>query len=110
MLAIDDISFSVERGRFVSIVGPSGCGKSTLLMCVAGLARPSAGKVYLAGTEVTGPPKNLTVLFQEYNKSLLAWRSVLKNVRLGLEGRGAMARAEIDARARLFLDLVGLRA
>ena len=86
--ALGDVSFRVEAGQFVSVVGPSGCGKSTLLQCLAGLLRPTAGHVLFDGREVTGPPEGLILLFQEYNRSLMAWRTVLGNVRFALEGRG----------------------
>ena len=109
LVALGSVSFRVEAGQFVSIVGPSGCGKSTLLQCIAGLSRPSAGRVLLHGREVTGPPEGLILLFQEYNKSLMAWRSVLRNVRFGLENRAGMSRVEMDAEARRYLELVGLK-
>ena len=105
--ALGDVSFRVEAGQFVSVVGPSGCGKSTLLQCLAGLLRPTSGQVLFDGREVTGPPEGLILLFQEYNRSLMAWRSVLGNVRFALEGRGR-SRAEMDAEARRYLELVGL--
>ncbi|MEK7364711.1 MAG: ABC transporter ATP-binding protein [candidate division NC10 bacterium] len=109
VVALGSVSFRVESGQFVSIVGPSGCGKSTLLQCIAGLSRPSAGRVLLHGREVTGPPEGLILLFQEYNKSLMAWRSVLRNVRFGLENRSGMSRPEMDAEARRYIELVGLK-
>ena len=105
--ALGDVSFRVEAGQFVSVVGPSGCGKSTLLQCLAGLLRPTSGRVLFDGREVTGPPEGLILLFQEYNRSLMAWRSVLGNVRFALEGRGG-SRAEMNAEARRYLELVGL--
>jgi NitT/TauT family transport system ATP-binding protein len=108
VIAIGDVSFRVEAHQFVSIVGPSGCGKSTLLQCVAGLMRPTAGTVILEGREVTGPPEGLILLFQEYNKSLMAWRSVLGNVRFGLETRPGMTPSGRDAEARHYIELVGL--
>lgn len=106
-LAIEDVSFSVNEGEFVSLVGPSGCGKTSLLMCIAGLLAPSAGRVAVKGAEVAGPPKNLVLVFQEYNKSLFAWRTVLGNVLFGLEAKG---RAPLDAEAkgRWLIGLVGL--
>lgn len=108
VVALGDVSFRVEAGQFIAIVGPSGCGKSTLLLCVAGLMRPTGGAILVDGRPVTGPPENLILVFQEYNKSLMAWRTVLRNVRFGLEGRGR-PRAEMDAEARRALELVGLR-
>src|SRR3990170_1230609 len=105
--ALEEGSLGVDAGQFIAIVGPSGCGKSTLLLCVAGLMRPTAGAILLDGRPVTGPPENLILVFQEYNKSLMAWRTVLRNVRFGLEGRGRAA-AEVDAEARRALALVGL--
>jgi NitT/TauT family transport system ATP-binding protein len=105
--ALGDVSFRVEPGQFVSVVGPSGCGKSTLLQCLAGLLRPTAGQVLFEGREVTGPPEGLILLFQEYNRSLMAWRTVLGNVRFALEGRGG-SRGALDAEARRYLELVGL--
>jgi NitT/TauT family transport system ATP-binding protein len=107
VLALADVSFRVEAGQLSAIVGPSGCGKSTLLLCIAGLLRPTAGTVLVGGREVTGPPEDLILVFQEYNKSLMAWRTVLRNVRFGLEGRGR-SRAAIEAEARRALELVGL--
>ncbi len=106
-LAIGNITCQVEAGEFVSFVGPSGCGKTTLLMSIAGLLAPSSGRVVVNGKEVTGPPANLVLLFQEYNKSLFAWRSVLGNVRFGLDARGASGR-DADGKARALIELVGL--
>jgi NitT/TauT family transport system ATP-binding protein len=106
-LAIGDVSCSVEAGEFVSFVGPSGCGKTTLLMSIAGLLAPSGGRVVVNGKEVAGPPPNLVLLFQEYNKSLFAWRSVLGNVRFGLEARGARS-ADAAKKACSLIELVGL--
>jgi len=106
-IAIGDISCQVEAGEFVSFVGPSGCGKTTLLMSIAGLLAPSAGRVIVNGKDVTGPPPNLVLLFQEYNKSLFAWRTVLGNVCFGLEARGNHA-ADARTKAQSLIELVGL--
>jgi NitT/TauT family transport system ATP-binding protein len=105
--AIGNISCAIEAGEFVSFVGPSGCGKTTLLMSIAGLLEPTAGRVRIKGVEVKGPPPNLVLVFQEYNKSLFAWRTVLGNVLFGLEARRARA-ANGERKARELLALVGL--
>ncbi|MGB7951794.1 MAG: ABC transporter ATP-binding protein [Candidatus Binatia bacterium] len=107
-LAIGDISCRVEPGEFVSFVGPSGCGKTTLLMTIAGLIAPTTGRVLVKGREVSGPPPDLVLVFQEFNKSLFAWRSVLGNVRFGLTARRKKAR-ESEAKARSLIELVGLK-
>jgi NitT/TauT family transport system ATP-binding protein len=106
--AISNISCQVEPGEFVSFVGPSGCGKTTLLMTIAGLLAPSGGRVTVNGKEVSGPPPDLVLLFQEYNKSLFAWRTVLGNVRFGLEARGDRSSHAVG-KARALIDLVGLK-
>ncbi|HWO43681.1 MAG TPA: ABC transporter ATP-binding protein [Candidatus Eisenbacteria bacterium] len=106
-LAIEEISCRVEPGEFVSFVGPSGCGKTTLLMSIAGLLPPTSGRITVKGEEVNGPPSNLVLVFQEFNKSLFAWRSVLGNVLFGLEAKGDRTRSA-KAKARSLLDLVGL--
>ena len=109
-VAIGNITCQVETGEFVSFVGPSGCGKTTLLMSIAGLLAPSSGRVIVNGKEVNGPPANLVLLFQEYNKSLFAWRSVLGNVRFGLAARGARTTAAAaEDKARKLIELVGLK-
>ena len=107
-LAIGNITCQVEAGEFVSFVGPSGCGKTTLLMLIAGLLAPSSGRVVVNGIKVAGPPPNLVLLFQEYNKSLFAWRSVLGNVRFGLDARGDRP-SDAEGRARALVELVGLK-
>lgn len=106
-VAIGNISCRVEPGEFVSFVGPSGCGKTTLLMTIAGLLAPSAGRVVVNGKDVSGPPSDLVLLFQEYNKSLFAWRTVLGNVRFGLEARGDRSSHAVG-KARSLIELVGL--
>jgi NitT/TauT family transport system ATP-binding protein len=107
-VAIGNITCQVEAGEFVSFVGPSGCGKTTLLMSIAGLLSPSTGRVLVNGKEVSGPPADLVLLFQEYNKSLFAWRTVLGNVCFGLEARGNHS-ADAQKRARALVELVGLK-
>jgi len=106
--AIGDISCGIEAGEFVSFVGPSGCGKTTLLLSIAGLLPPTSGRVVVKGKAIEGPPPNLVLVFQEYNKSLFAWRSVLGNVRFGLEARGERA-SPADGKARALIELVGLK-
>ena len=106
-VAVQEISFEVDKEEFVSFVGPSGCGKTTLLMCIAGLIPPSSGAVKVKGVEINGPPQNLVLVFQEYNKSLFAWRSVMGNVLFGLEVRGRISR-DAEDKARHLIDLVGL--
>ncbi|HEX2932555.1 MAG TPA: ABC transporter ATP-binding protein [Candidatus Binatia bacterium] len=106
--AIGDISCQVEAGEFVSFVGPSGCGKTTLLMSIAGLLAPTSGRVIVKGRDVIGPPANLVLLFQEYNRSLFAWRTVLGNVNFGLEARGDHS-ANAAIKAHNLIELVGLK-
>ncbi|MCT7660694.1 ABC transporter ATP-binding protein [Mycobacterium deserti] len=101
-----DLSLSVAAGEFVSIVGRSGTGKTTLLRVLGGLLRPTRGTILLNGHAVTGPPADAVVVFQDYANALLPWRTVRRNVALGLEGRmGARQRNE---RVDEALRMVGL--
>ena len=79
--ALEEISFTVDDGEFISIVGPSGCGKSTLLSIVAGLDRPTGGAVYLDGEKVTGISPRIGYMLQK--DQLLPWRTIWKNVTRG---------------------------
>jgi len=107
--AIGDLTFDANEGEFISIVGPSGCGKTTLLMCVAGLMKPTKGEITLLGKKVTGPPANMILLFQQYNRSLLPWRTVLKNVYLGLENDRSISKQELHDKALRAVYSVSLR-
>src|SRR3546814_9218704 len=81
--ALSDIRFAIEAGEFVSVVGPSGCGKTTLLRVLAGLIPGTGGEVFLGGIPVTGPSKDVGIVFQK--PVLLPWRSVLSTVMLPTE-------------------------
>jgi NitT/TauT family transport system ATP-binding protein len=96
LTAIERVSLNVGAGEFVAVVGPSGCGKSTILNLVAGLDRPSEGRILLNGIPVEGP--NPTVGFMLQKDLLLPWRSIVHNVEFGLEAR-AISRAERRERA-----------
>ncbi|WET78874.1 ABC transporter ATP-binding protein [Amycolatopsis sp. QT-25] len=107
-IAVDDLSFTVEAGQLASIVGPSGCGKSTLLRCIAGLIKPTSGRVSLHGDDVSaGVPEDLAVVFQDYSRSLFPWLSVAKNVEFPLRWRD-LSRSERRTRAQEALESVGL--
>jgi NitT/TauT family transport system ATP-binding protein len=104
---LKDIDLSIGEGTFTSLIGPSGCGKSSLLLCLAGLLAPSSGSVEMAGRPVSGPPDELTYVFQQYSKSVFPWRTVRQNVEFGMEIAG-VGRAERAERARNMLTRVGL--
>jgi NitT/TauT family transport system ATP-binding protein len=103
--AVDDMSFKVRPGEFVSIIGPSGCGKSTLFNVIGGLLSQYQGTVSVAGETISGPHKSIGMVFQE--ESTFPWRTVVDNVAFPLELIG-MAKAQRAERARHFISLVGL--
>lgn len=104
---IADLSFEVMAGEVVCIVGPSGVGKTTLLKCLSGLMPATAGAAYLDGERIDGPPRRMALVFQDYNRSLMPWLTVEKNVRLPLKDRG-IPRQEILRRSAKSLADVGL--
>jgi NitT/TauT family transport system ATP-binding protein len=105
VVAVDDVSFNVTPGEFISVIGPSGCGKSTVFNVIGGLLSNHAGKVAVAGETVKGPHRSIGMVFQE--ESTFPWRTVKDNVAFPLELTG-MARAERMERARHFIAMVGL--
>jgi NitT/TauT family transport system ATP-binding protein len=106
IVALQDISFVVEEGSFVSLVGPSGCGKSTLLQMMAGLVPGTSGEVLVDGVAVRQPaPEKISVMFQD--ATLLPWKRISENIEFPLEIRG-MDRDERRHRAAAMLALVGL--
>ncbi|HSA80503.1 MAG TPA: ABC transporter ATP-binding protein [Geminicoccaceae bacterium] len=106
--ALDDIDLQLTEGGFAAVIGSSGCGKSTLLKIMAGLLPPSAGSVVLAGLPVTGPRRDIGMMFQQ--ATLFPWRTTIENVVLPIEIRDGKtaARAKHDD-ARALLELVGLQ-
>jgi NitT/TauT family transport system ATP-binding protein len=80
VLALEDATFSVDEGEFISILGPSGCGKSTLMMIIAGLRPATSGAVLIDEAPVTGPQTDIGIVFQ--SDVLLDWRTALDNVLL----------------------------
>lgn len=107
LIALRDIDFAVESGRFVAIVGPSGCGKTTLISTIAGIIKPWRGRVLLRAKPVTGPGPDRAMVFQDY--ALLPWRTVVGNIRFGLEfQRLTLTKQDQQTRIEHYIELVGL--
>ncbi|BCO29517.1 spermidine/putrescine import ATP-binding protein PotA [Rhodoferax lithotrophicus] len=106
--AVDDLSFSVARGSFFSILGPSGCGKTTLLRMIAGFLCPDSGDILIGGKPMNGVPPNrrpVNMVFQHL--ALFPMMSVGDNVGYGLARRG-VAKDEIQRRVGEMLERVSL--
>lgn len=106
VVAVEDVTISIDRGEFCTIVGPSGCGKTTLLHMIGGLLAPTSGDVYLDGERVTEPSEAVNMVFQEY--VLLDWRTVWGNLMLPLEVAADIDSADHEGKAEELLKTAGL--
>jgi NitT/TauT family transport system ATP-binding protein len=104
---VEDLNFTVGQGEFVCIIGASGCGKTTALRLAAGLYQPSGGTVTFGGKPMTAPRRDIAIIFQDYGKALLPWRTAAGNVSLALEAANVPA-AKRGPRIAELLDKVGL--
>lgn len=104
---LTDSSVVINSKQFISIVGPSGCGKSTLLMIMAGLLSPNGGEVRLGDRTVNGPPMGLSVVFQDYARSLFPWMTVERNLAMAATAY-KIPRTELRGRVEHALRSVGL--
>jgi len=105
LTVIDDISFTVKEGEFVTIIGPSGCGKSTLLNIVAGLEPYDSGDIVVRGHRIGGAGPDIVMVFQE--DSLFPWLTVQGNVEFGLKQKG-LSKTERKRIATEYIELVDL--
>jgi NitT/TauT family transport system ATP-binding protein len=103
VVALDNLSIEIRPDEFLALLGPSGCGKSTLLNLIAGILKPTSGRITIDDAEVRGPNPGCGIVFQHH--SLFPWMSVLENVAFGPRMLG---HADPIATARTFLGLVGL--
>lgn len=108
MIAINDVSLTVEPGDFITLLGPSGCGKSTLLRMIAGFIKADAGSILIGGQDVTARPPSarpINMVFQDY--ALFPHMNVRSNIGFGCEMQGK-SRQDISARVETMLDLIQL--
>lgn len=106
--AVDDVSFTVPRGSFFSILGPSGCGKTTIMRMIAGFLEPTAGDIRIRGRSVIDVPpnkRNVNMVFQHL--ALFPMMNVAENIGYGLR-RQRLPRAEIARRVDAVLERIGL--
>ncbi len=104
----DNLTLAIEQGEFFTLLGPSGSGKSTILRIIAGLERPDAGQIRIAGADVTSVPpwrRNLGMMFQSY--AIFPHMTTAQNVAYGLKARGWPAE-RMKARVAEMVELVGL--
>ncbi len=106
VVALENVSLSIDRHSFTCLVGPSGCGKSTLLRMVAGLVAPDTGRVAIEGVPVTAPRADTGIVFQA--PTLLPWATILDNVLFPARMMNCCT-PELIERAYGLLDLVGLK-
>ncbi|MCW6666584.1 ABC transporter ATP-binding protein [Aerococcaceae bacterium NML190938] len=106
VVALNGVNLDIKENEFITVVGPSGCGKSTLLNIIAGLSKPTSGKVYCDGKEVEGTGVDRGVVFQQY--ALFPWLTVKKNVMFGLELQGKKG-DEAERIADKYIEMVDLQ-
>jgi NitT/TauT family transport system ATP-binding protein len=104
---IQDLDLNLRQGEFVCVIGASGCGKTTALRLAAGLYRPSSGRVSFEGKPMTEPRRDVAIMFQDYGRALLPWRTAAGNISLALEAAGVPA-AKRGPRIAELLTKVGL--
>jgi len=104
---LEDINLRIDPGEIESIVGPSGVGKTTLLRCLAGIMPPTSGRVFFGDREIRSPIAELSIVFQDYGRSLMPWMKAGQNVAFPLEGRGVRKSTRMAAAER-YLAAVGL--
>jgi NitT/TauT family transport system ATP-binding protein len=106
VIAIEDVTFDIGRHEFVAVLGPSGCGKSTLMRLIAGLIKPTAGRIDIYGVPVTEPRDEIGIVFQR--PTLLPWFDVLGNVTFPMRHKFGRVSGSERTRALELLALVGL--
>ena len=107
MRVLDDVSFDIRNGEFVSIIGPSGCGKTTMMNIVGGFVQPTSGQVLLDGKPVAAPGPDRGVIFQEYG--VFPWLTVRQNIEFGLKlSASRVPAAEREEIVRRYMQLMGL--
>ena len=105
--ALEDISFSVKEGEFLTILGPSGCGKSTLIRSIAGFQKPEKGRILLGERQVHEPGPDRIMVFQEFDQ-LFPWKTVRSNITYALKVNGA-GKEEREKIAEHYLEMVNLK-
>jgi NitT/TauT family transport system ATP-binding protein len=104
---VENLSLDVKPGEFLCIIGASGCGKTTALRLAAGLYQPTGGAVSFDGKPMLMPRRDIAIVFQDYGKALLPWRTAAGNVSLALEA-AHIAPSERAGRIDELLKKVGL--
>ncbi len=105
-VAVNDVTFSIYKGELFSLLGRSGCGKTTLLRMLAGFEKPTSGRIFIDGSDMTDTPPHkrpVSMVFQSY--ALFPHMNVEQNVAFGLKQEG-LSKKEITERVREYLDLV----
>ena len=105
---IDNLSFQVSGGEFVSVIGPSGCGKSTIFRLINRLLEANDGKILVNGSDICGQKHYCGYMPQQ--DMLFPWRSVSQNIRLPLEIQGGLSAKEMNSRVEQVLAAVGLES
>lgn len=109
LIAVDDLSFQVDKGKLICILGPSGCGKTTVLRTIGGFLKPDFGKIYIDGEDITNlSPENrpVSTVFQSY--ALFPHMTVMENVIYGLKFKD-YSKKEALIKGEEYLDIVGLK-
>ncbi len=104
--ALQECTVEIRPNEALCVIGPSGCGKTTLLRIIDGLTRPDGGRVLIDGKEITGPRRDLAMVFQHFG--LFPWKTAYQNVAYGLRAHGRPEQ-EIQETVARYIELVGLR-